>query len=340
MRILVTGGTGFVGSHAALALRAAGHEVRLLVRNPAKLERVMAQHGAQAKEAFPDIVSGDVTDAAAVKQALSNCDGVVHSAAFVSTHKKDADNVISTNVGGTRNVIGQGCELGLKHLVHISSLAALFAPGLSSLTGEEPPTQSKSAYGQSKAAAEHFVRDLQAKGKPVSIIYPGSIIGPHDPGLSEPMNALRIFSSRMGVVTSTGIQFIDVRDIGSACVAILEKLDRPERILLGGHYYPWKELISTLYELTGRRLPYAPIPGPLLRLMGILGDAFIALTGVNIPITAEGTQYATRWVRSDDSKFETVLGLRFRHHRETLADSLHSLYAAGHIKRKHLGKLA
>lgn len=340
MRILVTGATGFVGSHTALALRAAGHQVRLLIRSPAKLDRVLALHGLSLKETFDNIVTGDVTDARTVRKALEDCDGVVHTAAFVSTHKKDADKVISTNVGGTRNVIGQGCELGLKHLIHISSVAALYDPSLPVLTGDEPPADSDSAYGHSKAACEHYVRELQEQGYPVSIVYPASIIGPHDPGLSEPMNALRIFASRMGVVTSRGNQFIDVRDIADACVAIIEKLDGPERIPLGGHYYPWKSLIDTLYDLTGRRVPYAPIPGPLLRMMGKLGDYVIGLTGVDIPFTSEGMQYATRWVCTDDSKFENLLGLNFRDHRETLADSLHSLYKAGHIQRKHLGRLA
>ncbi|MBB3047003.1 nucleoside-diphosphate-sugar epimerase [Litorivivens lipolytica] len=340
MRILVTGATGFVGSHAALALREAGHDVRLLLRNPSKLEQILALHDIASTAPFTDIVVGDVTDAELVAKALKDCDGVIHTAAFVSTKKKDADKVISTNVGGTRNVIGQGCELGLKHLIHISSVAAIYAPDHPILTGEEPPAGSESAYGHSKAECERYVRGLQDAGYPVSILYPASIIGPHDPGLSEPMNALRIFCSRMGVVTSSGNQFVDVRDIATACVAIIEKIKQPERIPLGGHYYPWKELINTLYDLTGRRVPYAPIPGPLLRAMGVAGDGVVALTGADIPITSEGMQYATRWVRTDDSKYEQLLGLTFRDHRETLADSLRSLQRAGHIKQKHLGKLA
>ena len=340
MRILVTGATGFVGSHTALALRAAGHEVRLLLRSPEKLKHVLALHGDGLTEQFHDIVVGDVTDAATVARALSGCDGVVHTAAFVSTHKKDAQRVINTNIGGTHNIIGQGCELGLKHLIHISSVAALYHPNHTILSGDEPPAQASSAYGHSKAECERYVRGLQETGHPVAIFYPASIIGPHDPGLSEPMNAIRIFCSRMGVVTSSGNQFVDVRDIADACVAALEKLNGPERITLGGHYYPWKDLINTLYELTGRRVPYAPIPGPLLRAFGVLGDGVVALTGANIPITSEGMQYATRWVCTNDRKFETLLGLGFRDHRQTLADSLRSLYQAGHIKRKHLGKLS
>lgn len=339
MRILVTGATGFVGSHTAVALRAAGHDVRLLLRSPEKLKHVLALHGDGLAEQFNDLVVGDVTDTALVRQALEGCDGVVHTAAFVSTHKKDAERVIHTNVGGTRNVIGQGCELGLNHLIHISSVAALYHPDYTVLTGDEPPTDADSAYGHSKAECERYVRSLQEAGHPVVIFYPASIIGPHDPGLSEPMNAIRIFCSRMGVVTSGGNQFVDVRDIADACVAALEKLKGPARITLGGHYYPWKELINTLYELTNRHVPYAPIPGPLLRALGVLGDGVVALTGANIPITSEGMQYATRWVCTQDRKFETLLGLHFRDHRQTLADSLRSLYRAGHLKKKHLGRL-
>ena len=78
MRVLVTGGTGFVGSHMTAALRAAGHNVRLLARDPAKAHRLLGARGLTA-----DIVRGDVLDACAVRTAVAGCDAVVHAAAVV-----------------------------------------------------------------------------------------------------------------------------------------------------------------------------------------------------------------------------------------------------------------
>src|SRR5262245_63761999 len=83
MKVLVTGGTGFTGSHTARALLAAGHRVRLLVRDAEKLRRVYDPLGI----AISDFVVGDMTDAGAVEKALAGCDGVVHSAALVDLRR-------------------------------------------------------------------------------------------------------------------------------------------------------------------------------------------------------------------------------------------------------------
>lgn len=336
MRILVTGGTGFIGSYTALALQQAGHQPRLLVRSPDKLARLMTRHGAQ----FDDVVSGDVTDAEAVAAALEGCDGVVHTAAFVSTNKRDEERVFATNVGGTRNVIGQAAAMGLRHIVHVSSTTAIYNPEAASLTGAEDPADSDSPYGKSKAACERYVRELQAQGKPVSISYPAAVIGPKDPALTEPHEGLLIFLKRLGVVTSSGLQMVDVRDVARAHVAMIEQLTSPERITLGGHYYPWQELIDTLEEITGRRLRKAPIPGPLLRLLGKGGDLAMRLGAGSTPINTEATTYATRWVCTDDVKFRELLGLAYRDYRETMRDTLYSLFESGHLSAQQIGRLA
>ncbi len=85
MRVLVTGGTGFTGSHTTRALLAAGHHVRLLVRDPAKLKRVFAPDGAPS-----DFMVGDVTDETAVAEAMRGCDAVFHAAALVDLRRKMA----------------------------------------------------------------------------------------------------------------------------------------------------------------------------------------------------------------------------------------------------------
>ena len=100
MRVMITGGTGFIGWHTARALLSAGHEVSLLVRSVEKMRSLYAD-GEIAHYAV-----GDITDADSVRAAMEGCDALVHTAALVSTHAGDAERVYATNVQGTRTVIG------------------------------------------------------------------------------------------------------------------------------------------------------------------------------------------------------------------------------------------
>ena len=92
MRCLVTGGAGFIGSHTVRALHAAGHAVRLLVRDRDKVQRVYAGRGFVPS----DLVAGDVADAASVAEAMRGCDAVFHAAALVDLRRKLAPGVIRT----------------------------------------------------------------------------------------------------------------------------------------------------------------------------------------------------------------------------------------------------
>src|SRR5438034_9677911 len=117
MRVLVTGGTGFVGSHTAAALSARGYDIRLLVRSPEKVAPVLGALGLAA----PDVVAGDVTDAASVRAAVEGCDAVVHTAALVSLRRGDEERLHAVNVGGTGTVIDAALDVGADPVVHVSS---------------------------------------------------------------------------------------------------------------------------------------------------------------------------------------------------------------------------
>jgi nucleoside-diphosphate-sugar epimerase len=97
MKVLVTGGTGFVGSHSVRALLAKGHQVKLLARNPKRVEM---------KDV--DVAAGDVTDRAAVAKAVAGCDAVLHCASIYSLEARKNAEMLRVNVGGTRNVLEAG----------------------------------------------------------------------------------------------------------------------------------------------------------------------------------------------------------------------------------------
>jgi nucleoside-diphosphate-sugar epimerase len=331
---MITGGTGFIGYHTTRALLAAGHEVRLLVRSEEKLRRLYGN-------SVSDIVVGDVTDRAKVGRALAGCDGVVHTAAMVSIDKKDAQLVHDTNVGGTELVIGGAVDRSLDHIIHVSSVTALYNPDARFLNEYSPPGTASNAYGKSKVESEIYVRALQDAGAPIHITYPASVIGPDDPALTEPHEGLISFLYEAAMVLPSGNQWVDVRDIAQAHLRLLESDLPPGRYTLGGHFVTWGQLVDVLRAITGRRIRKIPLPGSMMLGAGRLVDWVSKLRGKSfeIPVTHEAMVYATNWIKMDNSKARAELGLEFRPLEESLGDAIRSLVANGHLDAAKAGKL-
>ena len=333
MRVMITGGTGFIGYHTALALMEAGHEVSLLVRSVQKMNTV---YGDGVIEYF---TVGDITDEDSVMAALEGCDALVHTAAMVSTHAGDAEAVYATNVHGTRTVIGSALECGLEAMIHVSSVTALFDPAATRLDEYSPPGKSESGYGRSKVTCEKYVRGLQAQGHPIYVTYPAAVIGPDDPGLTEPNVAVQTYLSAFVPLMSSGNQYVDVRDVAQVHQMLLDQRPELGRYLLGGHYIPWRQLASVLEPVVGRKLLKVPLYSGAMRFAGKLFDRLSPLFDLDIPVTEEGMIYATNWVEMDNSKVERELQFEFRPIEESFADCILWLLAEGHITRAQAGIL-
>src|SRR4051812_13634589 len=143
MKVLVTGGTGFVGSHSVRSLQSAGHRVRMLVRNEVKAELVMGDAPAA------ELIVGDVLDPRAVAAALDGVDAVVHCAAVVATRACRAREVLDTNLRSVELVVGGAAHRGVSCITYISSVTALFAPG-APIDEHSALGATRSAYARSK----------------------------------------------------------------------------------------------------------------------------------------------------------------------------------------------
>jgi dihydroflavonol-4-reductase len=334
MRVMITGGTGFIGYHTALALLDAGHEVSLLVRSVDKMHRLFGP------ERIAHYTVGDIIDAGQVRRAMTDCDGVIHIAALVSTHAGDARVVYDTNVQGTKNVIGTAVELGIESIIHVSSVTALYNPAARVLDEHSPPGNAASGYGKSKVACEKYVRSLQDAGEPVYITYPATVMGPDDPGLTEAHLGMRTYLANFVPLMSSGNQYVDVRDIARVHLRLLEGQAPFGRYLLGGHYIPWVELGGMLEQITGRKLRQLRLNAGLMRLAGKVCDRIGPWFNMEVPMTEEAMGYATRWVPMDNAKVERELDFQFRPVEETMADTIRGLCAAGHVTAEQAGKLA
>lgn len=335
MRVLVTGGTGFVGSHAARVLLGAGHDVRLLVRDPAKAERVFGRWELPT----PDCVVGDIGDVGSVEKALEGCEAVVHAAAVVAMKAKRAQEVLSTNARGVRNVVGGAVRAGARSIVHVSSIGALFVPDGPVVDGDSPVSAGSSPYACSKAEADLYARSLQAEGAPVHVVYPSMIMGPDDPGLSESMHALRTFCRDVVLLTTSGVQPVDVRDVARVVERLVERPGQG-RWIAAGRNLSWAEVADTIDSVTGTRVRRFRISGRLVRASGYLGDTVKRVWDFDFPVTAEGMKFATQWAGADASRTERELGVQFREPAETMADALRWMHGADLIPAQVVGRLA
>jgi nucleoside-diphosphate-sugar epimerase len=327
MKILVTGGTGFVGSHVCRQLLAAGHSVRLLVRNSDKAQAYYQRLG----ELMPELAPGDVTDVGSIKAALAGCDGVVHAAAGTPMQIGSLQQLFAVNVGGVKNVVGAALAQGVQRIVCISSITAIFNEDASKVTVDAPLPKSNLPYGQSKAEAEIYLREMQAQGAPIAIVYPGGVVGPDDPGFSDSFKALKHrMENGFRIFGDGGMQYIDVRDLAALVCSLVTK-GGAGRFLLPGVFCKWSEMADTVESVSGCQLQRIPAQGWKLRLVGRIMDVVRLFKAVDSPISAETMRYATQWPNIKNTDELGKRGITLRSTRETLADSIRWMVKAGHL---------
>ncbi|MGH3578001.1 MAG: NAD-dependent epimerase/dehydratase family protein [Mycobacterium sp.] len=288
-------------------------------------------------------VTVDIGDQAAVQHAMVGCDAVFHAAAAVSLGPHTARESYDNNVVATKTVLGAASTLGIDNLLHVSSLTALFQPGLSRVDESTPLAEAFDAYSRSKRDSDEYVRGLQQRGVPVQITYPSAVIGPDDPKLSAGNRMLASWICRLLPRTTTGFQGVDVRDLAQAHCWLLEHpftrdFERA-RYIVGGRFYPWGQLHQHLEALLGRPI-FSPRLSPgLLGATSATVDRIKKLVPFETQISTESMAITTRWSPASSSRFLEESGLRFRPGEETFGDTIRWMVAAGHIPLNKAGRL-
>jgi len=348
VKIAITGGTGFVGSHVVAEALAAGHEVRLLARSPSKVERLRTTHHI-ADDAPIEVVDADLEDHASLQAGMDGCDAIVHAAALFSLDPRQADAMERINPSATSAIVVAGQELGLDPIVYVSTMGVYQPPPADHITAELDMGPGCGPYTRSKIEAERKVRAAQADGVPVVSVYPGGIFGPRDPNqdLSDSVAVVRdIMLGKMPTIPKhAAMPFVDVRDVAKVLVGALEPGHGPRRYLMAGEQIELRELVRICMSLTGRRLPLFPASKKVLQLTGRVADRIAERTGKTMPFSAETVDLMAVGIDHpnityDQSPAERDFGMPATAMRDTIRDTLLWLVEAGHLTPAKIGHLA
>ena len=334
MRVLVTGGTGYVGSHMVLALLRAGHEVRLLVRRPEQVAQTFGPHSVSF--AADDVVTGDVLDADSVKRALEGCDAVVHAAAIFSLDPRHAKAMLETNAQATRVVLTAALERGCDPAVHISSSVALMRHGGSG--PDLPLGRHRARLQQVEDPPEIEARKLQDEGRPVVTVYPGAIFGPHDPYVgSQTERFLWVVRGWFPVWSRGGVLASDVRDSAAVVAAVMEPGKGPRRYVVPGIQMTGNDLYSAVAKAIGRRRPHVDIPA----VMGLWSSKAVDAVQARLPARfhypadSEAAEMAVRDTHLDDTPARHDLGITPTPFEQSVRDEIEWAVDAGHLPAKY-----
>lgn len=251
-KVLVTGGTGFLGAYIIQALVENGYAVRAIHRSANYPDFIPASIIQNV-----EWVEGDILDVVSLEEAMQGIDCVVHAAAMVSFHKADKRNLFQINIDGTANVVNMAIETGISKMYYISSVAALGRTSNGELVNEEKKwvnTKTNTNYAISKYYAEKEVWRGMGEGLDVVILNPSTIIGYGDWNASSNKIFKSVFEEFPWY--TDGINgFVYVKDVAAVLVQLMKKDIKNERFIVNGENYSFKQLFDEIAEAFGKRKP-------------------------------------------------------------------------------------
>jgi dihydroflavonol-4-reductase len=317
--ILVTGASGFVGSAVVRHLLQAGHQVRVLVR-PTSARINFAGLPVETME-------GDLRDPDALARAVAGVQFVFHVAADYRLWARNPQDIVRTNVEGTRNVMNAALIARVERIVYTSSVATLKSR-LDGKASDETlrlnPESAVGAYKYSKVVAERMVDAMVAEHNlPAVIVNPSTPIGPRD---LRPTPTGRIIieaaAGRMPAYVDTGLNLVNVDDVAAGHLAALEKGRQGERYILGGQDVLLGDMLREIARQVGRAPPRLRLPRRLIFPIAYGAEAIAYFSGREPFVTTTGLRLAKEHMFFTSAKAERELGYRARPHNEAIAEAI------------------
>jgi dihydroflavonol-4-reductase len=303
VKVLVTGGTGFVGSQLAAALVGLGDAVRVMRR---------ASSGLVTLEGLPvEHIIGDILDAEAVARAVAGCEWVFHVAGLSSYWRARREEIYRVNVEGTRIVMDACLRAGVRRVVHTSSVGAIGIPPEGTVGNEDTTFDRLSAafsYADSKRLAEGEVRKAVERGLPAVIVNPAVVIGPGDHYLISGSIVVELSQRRIPAVPPGGVCTVDVDAVIQGHVAAARGGRVGERYILGGENLTYQQIAASVAEIAGKSAPRRTIPRRALPLLGAVVDTVNRVSSGPAAVSGEQIRLSARKVFFDSGKAVRELG--------------------------------
>ncbi|MGB3746199.1 MAG: hopanoid-associated sugar epimerase [Xanthobacteraceae bacterium] len=327
--ILVTGASGFVGSAVVRHLIKAGHQVRALVR-PTSSRTNLA-------ELRVEIVEGDLRDVESLIRAMTGIRYVFHVAADYRLWARNPQDIVRTNVEGTRNLMTAALRAGVERIVHTSSVATLNARPDGKASDETFRLEAQAAVGAykySKIVAERLVETMTAEQNlPAIIVNPSTPIGPGD---VRPTPTGRIIvqaaAGRMPAYVDTGLNLVHVDDVAAGHLAALQSGRIGERYILGGQDVLLGDMLREIARQAGRAPPRLRLPRRLIFPIAYGAEAVARFTGREPFVTTTGLRLAKDRMFFTSAKAERELGYRARSYSEAIAEAIAWFRQHGYLK--------
>ena len=322
--ILLTGASGFVGSHLLRELLQKGHQVRALSRSISSDQVIVAQG------ALP--VRGELTNQDSLIEAANGVQAIFHCAANTSAWSRDKNTQWETNVEGTARLLHAGERVKIECFIHTSSVSAFSHRVHETLTEDTPQQgdQSWVTYERSKCAGEQLVRQ---SGMPYLIFNPSHVLGPGDTNNWSRLIRLVDQDKLPGVPPGSGA-FADVREIAKAQLQAWQMGIRNEAYLLGGQHASFLHLVQLIATLVNRKPPQKVMPEKLLMLVGQISQGFSYLTGRMPQITPASVALTCHHLSVDSSKAIHQLGYKETDLEQLLLDTIAWLRQQNLIRQK------
>ena len=305
MTTLVTGATGFLGSHVARQLVAAGDSVRVLVRRTSNLQVL----DGLAVECF----EGDLNDAASLQRAMNGVRRVFHVAADYRLWARNPNEIYETNVQGTQSLLEASARAGVQRFVYTSTVATIAVPN----HGAKLPSEDTRAtldqmighYKRSKFLAELEAIKAASSGLPVVIVNPTAPVGPGD---WKPTPTGRIIldflNGKMPAYVDTGLNLAPVEDVAAGHLLAADKGRTGERYILGARNMTLKQILDTLALIAGRPAPHIRLPHAIALAAGYADEFFSRMSGREPRIPIEGVKMSRHRMFVESDKAERELG--------------------------------